>query len=58
MSDLVDTVDGTVHKPTQGRGDGGVDLTMAEIHELRAPGRVDFGGGELDPAETEPHSRV
>jgi hypothetical protein len=58
MSDLVDSVAGIVHEPTQARDDGGVDLTVAEVREIRTPGRVDFGGGELEPADTEPHPRV
>ncbi|QKY19428.1 dCTP deaminase [Halolamina sp. CBA1230] len=58
MSDLVDAVEGIVHEPTQVRDDGGLDLTVAEVHEISEPGRVDFGGGELEPAETEPHERV
>jgi len=58
MGDLVDAVEGIVHEPTQVRDDGGIDLTVAEVYELRDPGRIDFGGGELDPAETEPHRRV
>ncbi|SEO34549.1 hypothetical protein SAMN05216388_101190 [Halorientalis persicus] len=47
-------VEGIVHEPTQ-TGDGGLDLTVADVYEVTAPGRVDFGGGELAPAETEPH---
>ncbi|WP_424017515.1 dCTP deaminase [Halorientalis pallida] len=47
-------VDGIVHEPTQTE-EGGLDLTVAEIYEVTDPGRVDFGGGELDPAEAEPH---
>lgn len=43
-----------VHEPTQDEGPG-FDLTVAEIHEITAPGRIDFGGGELEPAETDPH---
>ncbi|MFC6873450.1 dCTP deaminase/dUTPase family protein [Halobellus marinus] len=58
MSDLVDAVDGIIHEPSQVRKDGGVDLTVTEIHEVRSPGRVDFGGSELEPAELEPHPRV
>jgi hypothetical protein len=58
MSDLLDAVEGIVHEPTQARDDGGVDLTVTEVYELRAPGRVDFGGGELEPAELDPHPRV
>jgi hypothetical protein len=58
MSDLVDAVEGIVHEPTQLREDGGIDLTVNEVYEIRTPGRVDFGGGELAPAELEPHDRV
>lgn len=45
---------GIVHEPTQ-RGGEGFDLTVAEVYEVTDPGRVDFGGGELDPAGVEPH---
>ncbi|MFB6093124.1 MAG: dCTP deaminase [Haloquadratum sp.] len=58
MCDLSEAVAGTVHEPTQVRDDGGVDLTVAEIYEVESPGRVDFGGGELEPADIEPHDRV
>ncbi|MFC6824903.1 dCTP deaminase [Halopelagius fulvigenes] len=58
MSDLVDAVEGIVHEPTQVRDDGGIDLTVTEIYEIRKPGRVDFGGGELEPADREPHRRI
>ncbi len=47
-------VEGIVHEPTQTET-GGLDLTVANVHEVIEPGRVDFGGGELEPAETEPH---
>lgn len=53
MSDLADVVDGLVHEPTQVH-DGGVDLTVAGVHEVTEPGRVDFGGDELAPASTAP----
>jgi hypothetical protein len=58
MSDLLDAVGGIVHEPTQMRSDGGVDLTVTEVYEITEPGRVDFGGGELEPAGIEPHDRV
>lgn len=58
MGDLVDAVEGIVHEPTQVRDDGGIDLTVTEIYRIREPGRVDFGGGELEPADREPHERV
>jgi deoxycytidine triphosphate deaminase len=51
---LTDCVDGIVHEPTQTEGQG-LDLTVAAIHEIAEPGRVDFGGGELGAAETEPY---
>ena len=54
-TDLTAFVDGIIHEPTQTEGSG-VDLTVAEIYEITAPGRVDFGGGELEPADTDPHS--
>ncbi|MXR52357.1 dCTP deaminase [Halovenus sp. WSH3] len=47
-------LDGIVHEPTQTEGRG-FDLTVAEVYEVTGPGRVDFGGGELDPAAAEPH---
>ncbi len=47
---LLDALDGIVHEPTQTDGPG-VDLTLADVFEVADPGRVDFGGGELDPAE-------
>jgi hypothetical protein len=47
-------VDGIVHEPTQTEGTG-FDLTVADVHEVIEPGRVDFGGGELEPARTAPH---
>ncbi|WP_225333158.1 dCTP deaminase [Halomicrobium urmianum] len=43
-----------VHEPTQTE-DEGFDLTVAEVYEVVEPGRVDFGGGELEPAGTAPH---
>ena len=47
-------VDGLLHEPTQTEGQG-LDLTAAEVDEVTGPGRVDFGGGELDPAAVEAH---
>ncbi|MFC6756949.1 MULTISPECIES: dCTP deaminase [Haloarcula] len=54
MSELSDYVTDIVHEPTQTQGTG-VDLTVAKIYEVVAPGRIDFGGGELEPATTVPH---
>jgi deoxycytidine triphosphate deaminase len=55
--DLVDRVDGLLHEDTQVH-DAGIDLTVTEIYAVTDPGRVDFGGGELEPAEVTPHDRV
>ena len=46
-------VEGLLHEDTQVT-DHGVDLTLAAVHAVREPGRVDFGGGELEPAELAP----
>jgi len=55
--ELADRVEGLLHEPTQIAEDG-VDLTVTEVYEVAGPGRVDFGGGELDAADLEPHDRV
>ena len=52
--DLTAFVEGIVHEPTQTEGEG-LDLTVAAVYEVTEPGRIDFGGGELTPAGTEPH---
>ena len=51
--DLTEHVDGIVHEPTQTEGQG-LDLTVAAVHRVESPGRVDFGGGELEPGALEP----
>ncbi len=51
--DLVPYVDGIVHEPTQTEGPG-LDCTVAAVLRVEAPGRVDFGGGELATADLEP----
>ncbi|WP_459191648.1 dCTP deaminase/dUTPase family protein [Halosimplex sp. J119] len=56
MTDLTAFVDGIVHEPTQTEGRG-LDLTVSEIYEVASPGRVDFGGGELEAAELDAHDR-
>ena len=56
MTDLTAFVDDIVHGPTQTEGRG-VDLTVTEVYEVAEPGRVDFGGGELESADLEPHER-
>ncbi len=57
MADSPDPVSGLLHVPTQVH-DGRVDVTAAEIFEIDSPGRIDFGGGELEPAGLAPHDRV
>jgi len=54
MPDYSDYVTDIVHEPTQTAGTG-FDLTVAEVYEIVEPGRIDFGGGELEPAGTVPH---
>ncbi|WP_336328288.1 dCTP deaminase [Halovenus sp. HT40] len=54
MVEYAQFLDGIVHEPTQTEGRG-FDLTVSEVYEITGPGRVDFGGGELEPAETTPH---
>ena len=49
--DLTSAVEGFVHEPTQTEGRG-LDLTVAAVEKLTAPGQVDFGGGELAAVET------
>jgi deoxycytidine triphosphate deaminase len=51
--DLTSFVDGLVHEPTQTESPG-LDLTVAAVHKVVDPGRIDFGGGELTDATTEP----
>ncbi|MFB6126468.1 MAG: dCTP deaminase [Halolamina sp.] len=53
MTELRDRVDGIVHEPTQVHG-GGVDLTLADVALVVEPGRLDFGGGEFEPAAFDP----
>ena len=57
MTALTAFVEDIVHEPTQTEGRG-VDLTVTEVYEVASPGRVDFGGGELEAADPEPHDRV
>lgn len=47
--DLTSDLEGIVHEPTQTEGPG-LDLTLADVYEIEDPGRVDFGGGELEAA--------
>jgi hypothetical protein len=52
--ELTEYVEGIVHEDTQ-VSERGLDLTVAEIHDIEQPGRVDFGGDELEAATTAPH---
>lgn len=54
MPDYTQYIEDIVHEPTQTEGRG-FDLTVAEVYEVTDPGRIDFGGGELDAATIEPH---
>jgi hypothetical protein len=53
-AELTEYVDGIVHEDTQ-VGEHGLALTVGEIHEIEEPGRVDFGGDELEDATMTPH---
>ena len=55
-SELTTFVDGLLHEETQ-ITERGLDLTAAEIYKIEDPGRVDFGGGELEDARLEPHEK-
>jgi hypothetical protein len=57
MTEITEHVDGLLHEETQIH-DRGLDLTVCEIYEIEEPGRVDFGGGELEEAGTTPHERT
>jgi len=52
--DLRTAVDGLLHEETQVHEDG-VDLTAGAVYVVDDAGRIDFGGGELEPARTHPH---
>ena len=52
--DLVAAVDGLLHEATQVHADG-IDLTVSGVSIVDGAGRVDFGGGELEPARTRAH---
>jgi len=54
MVDLSEYVTDIVHEPTQ-TDSPGFDLTVAAVYEVVEPGRIDFGGGELDAATTALH---
>lgn len=51
--DPTEFVDGIVHEPTQTQGVG-LDLTVADVRRIETPGRLDFGGDELEAPGTAP----
>ncbi|MDY6780921.1 MAG: dCTP deaminase [Halobacteria archaeon] len=54
MSDVTEYVTDVLHEETQVH-EGGVDLSLGEVYVVDEPGRVDFGGGELEDPELEEH---
>ncbi|WP_154660457.1 dCTP deaminase [Halopiger goleimassiliensis] len=50
---LADAVDNLVYEPVQVH-DHGIDLTVSAIYEVASPGRLDFGGDELEDADLDP----
>ncbi|WP_265111330.1 dCTP deaminase [Halosolutus halophilus] len=50
---LADIVDNLVYEPVQ-LHERGIDLTVSAIYEVVEPGRIDFGGDELEDADLEP----
>jgi hypothetical protein len=54
-AELTEYVEGIVHEETQVT-ERGLDLTLAAVHDIEEPGRVDFGGDELDAATTTPRA--
>ncbi|ELY38524.1 hypothetical protein C496_17917 [Natronorubrum tibetense GA33] len=50
---LAEAVDNLVYEPVQVH-EHGVDLTVGAIYEVAGPGRLDFGGDELEDADLEP----
>ena len=51
--DLSESVDNLVYEPTQVH-EHGIDLTVSAIYDVEEPGRLDFGGDELEDAALEP----
>ena len=52
-NDVLPYVDNLVYEPVQVH-EHGIDLTVSAIYEVAAPGRIDFGGDELEDADLEP----
>ena len=56
-SELTTLVDDLLHEETQVT-DRGLDLTANEVLRVETPGRVDFGGDELDDPNVSAHEKV
>ena len=56
-SQLTTLVSGLLHEETQVT-ERGLDLTVSEVLGVETPGRVDFGGDELDDANLSAHDKV
>ena len=56
-SQLTTLVSGLLHEETQVT-ERGLDLTVNEVLRVETPGRVDFGGDELDNANLSGHDKV
>lgn len=54
---LTDRVEGILHEETQVH-ERGLDLTVAEVYGIDDPGRVDFGGDELEDADLTPSEKT
>jgi hypothetical protein len=54
--DLTTVVKGLLHEDTQVT-ENGLDLTVSEVYVVDLPGRIDFGGGELESATLTKHDR-
>ncbi|MFC6863576.1 dCTP deaminase [Halomicroarcula sp. GCM10025817] len=54
MADFRQYVTDVVHEETQ-TDSPGFDLSVAAVYEITDPGRIDFGGGELEAATTALH---
>lgn len=52
---LIESVDNLVYEPTQVH-EYGIDLTVSAVYTVASPGRLDFGGDELEDADLEPVS--
>ncbi|MFB6114436.1 MAG: dCTP deaminase [Halodesulfurarchaeum sp.] len=51
--DIADLVSGIVYEPTQ-TTDSGIALTASSVYTVDDPGRVDFGGDEMESATLRP----